>query len=64
MGEDGGLDVQKRGRGAWVKSNEDVVAMLVSIRDACTFAWLQRYLAHQKLPPPQDHHRVLGIGLL
>ena len=22
------------------------------------------YLAHKKLPPPQDHRRVLGIGVL
>ena len=25
---------------------------------------LQRYLAHKKHPPPYDHHRFLGIGLL
>ena len=25
---------------------------------------IQGYLAHQKLQPPQDHHRALGIGLL
>ena len=25
---------------------------------------LQEYLAHKKHPPPQDHHRSLGIGLL
>ena len=25
---------------------------------------LQGYLAHQKHPPPQNHHRSLGIGLL
>ena len=25
---------------------------------------LQGYLAHKKLPPPKDHHRSLGIGLL
>ena len=25
---------------------------------------LQGYLAHKKLPPPQDHHTALGIGLL
>ena len=25
---------------------------------------LQGYLAHKKHPPPQDHHRSLGIGLL
>ena len=25
---------------------------------------LQGYLAHQKLPPPRDHRRALGIGLL
>ena len=28
----------------------------------CTY--VQRYLAHKKQPPPQDHHRVLGIVLL
>ena len=27
-------------------------------------AGLQGYLAHKKLPPPQDHRRALGIGLL
>ena len=27
---------------------------------ACT----QRYLAHKKRPPPQDHHGALGLGLL
>ena len=25
---------------------------------------LQGYLAHKKLPPPQDHRRALGMGLL
>jgi len=25
---------------------------------------LQGYLAHKKPPPPKDHHRALGIGLL
>ena len=25
---------------------------------------LQGYLAHKKPPPPQDHHRALGVGLL
>ena len=25
---------------------------------------LQGYLAHRKHPPPSDHHRSLGIGLL
>ena len=25
---------------------------------------LQGYLAHKKHPPPQDHHRSLGTGLL
>ena len=25
---------------------------------------LQGYLAHKKHPPPKDHHRFLGIGLL
>ena len=25
---------------------------------------LQGYLAHKKQPPPKDHHRALGIGLL
>ena len=25
---------------------------------------LQGYLAHKKLPPPQDHHRALGAVLL
>ena len=28
----------------------------------CTM--LQEYLAHKKHPPPKDHHRSLGIGLL
>jgi len=27
-------------------------------------ASLHGYLAHKKHPPPQDHHRSLGIGLL
>ena len=25
---------------------------------------LQGYLAHEKPPTPQDHHRALGVGLL
>ena len=25
---------------------------------------VQGYLAHKKQPPPEDHHRSLGIGLL
>ena len=25
---------------------------------------IQGYLAHKKHPPPQDHHRSLGIGVL
>ena len=25
---------------------------------------LQGYLAHKKMPPPQDHHRALGRALL
>jgi len=25
---------------------------------------IQGYLAHKKLPPPYDHRRALGIGLL
>ena len=25
---------------------------------------LQGYFTHEKLPPPQDHHRTLGIVLL
>ena len=25
---------------------------------------VQGYLAHKKLPPPQDHHRALGMILL
>ena len=25
---------------------------------------LQGYLAHKKPPPPEDHHRTLGIALL
>jgi len=25
---------------------------------------LQGYLAYEKLQPPKDHHRALGIGLL
>jgi len=29
--------------------------------EPCT---LQGYLAHEKHPPQQDHHRSLGIGLL
>ena len=33
-------DIQKRGPGAWVKSNEDGLAMLVSVRDTCTFIFV------------------------
>ena len=33
-------------------------------RHARPFEGVQGYLAHKKLPPPQDHHRSPGIGLL
>ena len=29
-----------------------------------SYETLQGYLAHEKHPPPQDHHTSLGIGLL
>jgi len=32
-------------------------------RDRDCFGVLQGHLAHQERPPPQVHHRALGIGL-
>ena len=35
-----------------------------AVRGAKMILWVQGYLAHKKLPPPQDFRRALGIGLL
>ena len=56
-----------------IKFDATIALMRVSTRLTNTFRetktprqsnWLQGYLAHKKHPPPQDHHRFLGIGLL
>ena len=36
----------------------------IESREGVSIARVQGYLAHKKVPPPQDHRRALGIVLL
>ena len=53
------VDLPRRGRGGPIMSE-----VPLKCKGLVTDSKVQGPPAHNKKPPPQDHHRALGVGLL